>query len=91
MDFRRIHAQRQAELDEVLLKSLHEEQARLTSRLKTIRHEIDGMLRVIEQYRAHIQDQERIAQDLEQALARLESQEREIRQDQERWSGKLAG
>ncbi len=91
MDFRRIHAQRQAELDEVLLKSLHEEQAKLTSRLKTIRHEMDGMLRVIEQYRSHIQDQERVAQELEQALVRLESQEREIRQDQERWSGKLAG
>jgi len=91
MDFRRIHAQRQAELDEVLLKSLHEEQARITSRLKTVRHEMDGMLRVIEQYRAHIQDQEKVALELEQALSRLETQEREIRQDQERWSGKLAG
>ena len=91
MDFRRIHAQRQAELDEVLLKSLHEEQARLTSRLKTVRHEIDGMQRVIEQYQAHMREQENVAGQLEAALARLDGQEREIRSDQERWSGKLAG
>jgi chromosome segregation ATPase len=91
MDFRRIHAQRQAELDEVLLKSLHEEQARLTSRLKTVRHEIDGMQRVIDQYQAHMREQETVAGQLEAALARLDGQEREIRSDQERWSGKLAG
>lgn len=91
MDFRRLRAQRQAELDEALLRGLSAERARLNAKLKAILNEIEGTQKIIAEYQALIRDLEPMVQEIRQVMGDLDQQEQEIRSDQARWQGQLAG
>lgn len=91
MDFRRLKAQRQAELDETLLRSLAAERTRFQSKLKTLLYEIEGIQKIIAEYQAQIRDLEPAIDELRQAMGDLDLQEQEILADQARWQSQLAG
>lgn len=91
MDFRRIQAQRHAELDDVLLRSVHAEQARLQNKLHLMLSEIEGARKIIAEYQDQIRELEPQAAHLQETLDMLEHQEREIQNDQARWQSQMAG
>ncbi len=91
VDFRRLRAQRQAELDEVLLRGLSAERARLNAKLKALLNEIEGTQKIIAEYEALIRDLAPMVQEIRQVLGDLEQQEVEIRTDHDRWQNQLAG
>ena len=90
MDFRQIHAKRQAELDEALLRSLHAEETRLQNKLKGLLNEIEGAQRIISEYQQIIRDNEGLVAELQKEVDSLASQERDIVSDQQRWQTLLA-
>jgi len=90
MDFRRLQAQRQAELDEALLREIGAERARLNGKLKTMLNEIEGIRKIIVEYQARITDLEPAIADLRTLMGELERQEQEIVTDHARWLEKLA-
>lgn len=91
MDFRRIQAQRHAELDDVLLRSVHAEQARLQNKLHLMLSEIEGARKIIAEYQDQIRELEPQVAHLQETLDMLEHQEREIENDQARWQSQMAG
>lgn len=91
MDFRRLRAQRQAELDEALLRGLSAERARLHAKLKALCNEIEGTQKIIAEYQALIRDQEPMVQDIRRTMDELERQEQEILADHARWQSQLVG
>lgn len=91
MDFRRLQAQRQAELDEALLRELGAERARLNGKLKTLLNEIEGIRKVISEYQAQIGELEPAVAELRAVMGELERQEQEIVADHARWQEQLAG
>lgn len=90
MDYKRIHAQRQAELDEELLRWLHAEQARLENRLKLMLNEIEGAQRIITEYQQHILETQLLVSEVRTTLEDLDTQESEIMSDRAHWQQKLA-
>lgn len=90
MDYKRIHAQRLADLDEEVLRWLHAEQARLENRLKLMLNEIEGSQRIITEYQQHILETQLQASEVRKALDDLAVQETEIVSDRDRWQNKLA-
>lgn len=91
MDFRRLQVQRQAELDDALLRSLGAERARLNGKLKTLLNEIEGARKIIAEYQAQIRELEPAIGDLRTAMGEMERQEAEILADQARCHRLLAG
>lgn len=91
MDFRRLQVQRQAELDDALLRSLGAERARLNGKLKTLLNEIEGTRKIIAEYQAQIRELEPVISDLRTAMGEMERQEAEILADQARCQRLLAG
>lgn len=91
MDFRRLQAQRQAELNEALLRELSAERARLNGKLKTLLNEIEGIRKIIAEYQAQIGDLEPAVAQLRTVMGELERQEQEILTDHARWQQQLAG
>ncbi|HEY9855182.1 MAG TPA: hypothetical protein V6D05_05545 [Stenomitos sp.] len=91
MDFRRLQAQRQAELDEALLREIGAERARLNGKLKTLLNEIEGIRKILVEYQARITDLEPAVADLRALVGELERQEHELLADHARWLEKLAG
>lgn len=91
MDFRRLRAQRQAELDQVLLRGLGAERARLNAKLKAILNEIEGTQKIIAEYQALIRDLEPMVEEIRHTMGELERTEQEIMADHARWQSQLAG
>lgn len=90
MDFRQIHAKRQAELDEALLRSLHAEETRLNNKLKMLVNEIEGAQKIIAEYQQAIVERQGQVEDLQREIDSLAHQGREIVSDQQRWFNQLA-
>lgn len=91
MDFRRLQAQRQAELNESLLRDMTAEHARLNSKLKGLLNEIEGIHKLLAEYQARIRELEPAAAELQAMIAELERQEQEIASEHARWVQLLAG
>lgn len=90
MDYKRIHAQRQAELNAEVLRWLHAEQSRLENRLKLMLSEIEGAQRIINEYQQHILETQLQVSEVRRTLDDLEAQETAIVHDRDHWQDRLA-
>lgn len=85
MDYRRLHAERIAELDEALLRDLTADKVRLANRLQLTLGEIEGLGRAIEELLLRLHERETEVTGMRATLQVLAEQERELSADRARW------